>query len=107
MNGARVASSTTSFVPNSLYGLRLGGGDGDDQGDFSDLVLDAEAARAYLSARPEVAGAKVDGFAGLEVRRQRAERRGKPVEIVDVGFLVDECCLDAPCAADREGKAVA
>ena len=24
-----------------------------------------------------------------------------------VGFLVDECCLDAPCAADREGKAVA
>jgi ArsR family transcriptional regulator len=24
-----------------------------------------------------------------------------------VGFLVDECCVDAPCAADQEGKAVA
>jgi len=30
-----------------------------ESGDFSDLVLDAEAARAYLSARPEMLGGKV------------------------------------------------
>jgi len=30
-----------------------------EPGDFSDLVLDAEAARAYLSARPEILGGRV------------------------------------------------
>jgi dienelactone hydrolase len=37
-----------------------------DSGDLSDLVLDAEAARAYLSARPEIAGTRI-GLAGASL----------------------------------------
>jgi len=36
-----------------------GASGGGESGDLSDLVLDAEAARAYLSARPEVVPAKI------------------------------------------------
>jgi dienelactone hydrolase len=52
-----IAALAIDFRRNG--GAKPGGGDVNDQGDFSDLVLDAEAARAYLSARPEIAGAKV------------------------------------------------
>jgi dienelactone hydrolase len=37
-----------------------------DSGDFSDLVLDAEAARAYLAARPEIIAGRI-GVAGASL----------------------------------------
>jgi len=40
--------------------------DGSAGGDFSDLVLDAEAARAYLAARPEIVPSRI-GVAGASL----------------------------------------
>jgi dienelactone hydrolase len=52
-----IAALAIDFRRNG--GARSGGGTADEPGDFSDLVLDAEAARAYLSTRPEIIGSKV------------------------------------------------
>ena len=60
---AGIAALAIDFRRNGGPRIAEGGGDGDD---FSDLVLDAAAARAYLGARPEIVGSKV-GLAGASL----------------------------------------
>ena len=52
-----IAALAIDFRRNG--GPRPEAADSPESGDFSDLVLDAEAARAYLSARPEILGGRV------------------------------------------------
>lgn len=59
--GSRLAEA--GFAALAIDFRRSGGakpdGNGEESGDLSDLLLDAEAARAYLSARPDIIGTKV------------------------------------------------
>ena len=61
---AGIAALAIDFRRNG--GPRPGSEGGGDGGDFSDLVLDAAAARVYLSARPEIVGSKV-GLVGASL----------------------------------------
>jgi hypothetical protein len=60
------AGIVTLAVDFRRSGTAAGSGDGTTAGSFADLALDAEAARAYLAARPEVAATRL-GMAGASL----------------------------------------